>query len=710
MTTTGWTPTAGEFPFAPANGTVMSAFTGNAFDIRWDDPSTLNTGPATPSVRASLTLTVSGSPSVLVAASGTVTVVTVPVPAGVTLVVGGQVVTSVAGAPVVPDQFDGSLGTPELVAASLLTAVNTGSIGHWGIATATRSGATLTLTAGTAGAAGNSITLETHTPCFTLSGDTLSGGSDPDLLTIGGQVLTAVLTRTAGGMNFGVGPSNYDTAQSIADAVNDPANTLGFVGASVSGDIVIFTAALDGAVGNGVYVSSTCPTVLVASGSQTSGGYGVPCLGKSNSRWNIIGVNVYRSDTGERGPYYRVNKVPLGGEFFRDRTDIVLVEDEVVDWSWGWIYKGDAPNLNLWRLRTRHRPLVKEAGDAVPANSPADVLVTVDGRIAPVSRILGQSGEIDLDPDPVWNPATENYVYPPVPKADGTSVVTVSYRYSRLNLVTSLDANSKVFYRLTTVAVDLAGTSPSGLVETPLGYSEPLSALNSEKTDYIWTEAIRRNRWILEQGGERVKLFIRRVTGVPCPCQWDVAVFAFTKQPYNYCSCCYGTGFLGGYEGPIDIIVAPDESERRVTQTPMGRRLENTYEVWTGPRPMLSQRDFIVKQNGERFSVGPVRRTQVRGYTLQQAFSIGNLDEKDIRYCVPLTGLETLPWPETRYTNPENAYERPESPCAEGDPFPVGYDYQAAPMGTNVPKVPEGRQLRGRTPVWANIMFGGKGP
>lgn len=708
MTTTGWTPTAGEFPFAPANGTVMSAFTGNAFDIRWDDPSTLNTGPATPSVRASVTVTVVGMPVTRSAATGTLTVASAPVPVGANVTIQGTTFYSVAGVPGA-NQFNGSSASVSTVAANLAAAINASVLYSGGVVSAAPSSGVVTLTARTQGAAGNNITLGSATPTVTLSGGTLSGGSNGAYLLLATQYLYAATTRTPGGMDFAVSASPYDTAQSIAAAINDKSNSVGFVTASAYENVVTLYAAIDGSVGNGVMVE-TNDAALTLSGSQTSGGYGVPCMGKSNSRWNIIGVNVYRSDTGERGPYFRVNKVPVGSEFFRDRTDVVLVEDEVVDWSWGWVYKGDAPNMNLWRLRTRYRPLVKEAGNNVPANSPADVLVTVDGRIAPVTRVLGQSGEIDLDPDPVWNPATETYVYPPTPKADGTSVVTVSYRYSRLNLVTALDANSKVFYRLTTVAVDPTGTSPSGLVETPLGYSEPLSALNSEKTDYIWTEAIRRNRWILEQGGERVKLFIRRVTGVACPCQWDVAVFAFAKQPYNYCSCCYGTGFLGGYEGPIDVIVAPDESERRVTQTPMGRRLENTYEVWTGPRPMLSQRDFIVKQNGERFSVGPVRRTQVRGYTLQQAFSIGNLDEKDIRYCVPLTGLETLPWPETRYTNPENAYERPESPCAEGDPFPVGYDYQATPMGTNVPKVPEGRQLRGRTPVWANIMYGGKGP
>ena len=72
---------------------------------------------------------------------------------------------------------------------------------------------------------------------------------------------------------------------------------------------------------------------------------------------------------------------------------------------------------------------------------------------------------------------------------------------------------------------------------------------------------------------------------------------------------CYGTGFVGGYEGPIDIIIAPDDADRRVTQTPNGRRLEHQYEVWIGPTPMLSQRDFIVKQEsefvaGDRWTLG----------------------------------------------------------------------------------------------------------
>jgi hypothetical protein len=283
-------------------------------------------------------------------------------------------------------------------------------------------------------------------------------------------------------------------------------------------------------------------------------------------------------------------------------------------------------------------------------------------------------------------------------------VVTVTYYWLRGDkLMNTLDRRHKVFYRLTTVAIDASGTSITGLVETPLGYTEPISPMNSEKFDYIWREAVRRNRWILEQGGERVKLFIRRTTGVKCDCVWDERLEEYSKQPLNHCLRCYGTGWRGGYEGPIDIIIAPDDNERRVTQTPNGRRLEHAYEVWIGPSPMLSQRDFIVKQNGERYSVGPTRRTQVRGLILQQAFQIGYLDTGDIRYRVPMSDLERLPWPETRYTRPE------EAPCVESEPYPVGFDYQASPMMSEAAKIPDGREQRGRTPVWQLIQYGGGG-
>jgi len=39
----------------------------------------------------------------------------------------------------------------------------------------------------------------------------------------------------------------------------------------------------------------------------------------------------------------------------------------------------------------------------------------------------------------------------------------------------------------------------------------------------------------------------------------------------------------------------------------------------------------------------------------------------------------------------------------------VGTDYQATPMATEKGSIPDGREQRGRTPVWQLIQYGGKG-
>jgi len=642
---------------------------------------------------------VNGTPTVEAAATGSLYVVSAPIAAGETVQIDDVILTVTAGPPSLPDEFDGSPSDAATVAANLAAAINNGSLAGWDIVTASAENTLVTLTAVAAGEAGNEIALEVSTTQMAVGSATLTGGSEQTILTIGGQSLYAVDgERSSGGMDFDIN----DAGASITEAIADPLNTLPFVTASWGGTCITISAATAGLAGNGITVVSNSDTLFPAYVS-TQGGTGTPCPpGKDNSRWNVLGVNIYRSDTGDRGPYFRVNRIPLGTLFFRDKTDVVEVPAEIVAWNGGWVFKGDSPNNKGWRIKTRFPNLVKWEGNAIPADSPFDVEVYIDGERAIVTRVFGPTGEIDISTEQVWDPSIENYQYPPIPTE--TSTVTVRYYYRKsARLVNTLDERYKVFYRIATVALDTTGTSPSGLVETPLEYCPPVSPMDSEQLDYMWKEAIRRNRWILEQGGERVKLFIRRVTGNKCECVWDPRLEAYLKQPMNNCLMCYGTGWIGGYEGPYDIIVGPDDTDRRVTQTATGRRLEHTYEVWIGPSPMLSQRDFIVKQNGERYSVGPVRRTQVRGRVLQQTFQIGYLDSTDIRYSVPMAALERLPWPETRYSNPED------SPCADEAPYPVGADYQASPMMTEKGSIPDAREQRGRTPVYQTIMYGGKG-
>jgi hypothetical protein len=651
-------------------------------------------------VKAAATVTVTGVPVTLHTATGTIMVASV-VPAGTTLLIGGVLLTAVDAVPVPGDDtFDGRGPGVTAVAASIAAAINTGTVAGWGVATAAATGDLVQVTAGVVGSDGNFVTLSSESPLLLLSGAYLSGGADPDTLSIGLVTLSAsVAARTTG--TFTVGPTNFDTAASIAAAVNDPSNHLvGLVQAVVNADVVTLVAAVAGTNGNAVPLSTTSAAIAL-SGAALSGGTGADCPPVNNSAWTIIGVNIYRSDNGQRGPYVRVNRVPIGSLAYRDQADNTLIEDEVVRWEGDWLSRGSDANNADWIFRAKFTPMVKADGQAIAANSPSDVTLKINGVFIPVHSVFGPTGDVTLINQPTWDLAREKWVPPVLPTA--TTAVTITYRYNANLIQTNLDRTNQVFYRLTTVALDTTGTSPSGLVETPLGYCPPIGLAEVETTDWIWREAKRRNLWILEQGGERVKLFKKKVSGLPCPCYLDPQTREYGQQPSARCLTCYGSGFVGGYDGPTDIIVAPDEAERRVTQTPNGRRLEHQYEVWTTENPSITQRDFIVKQTGERYSVGPVRRPSVRGLPLQQHFNIQYLDEQDIRYKVPVTGTDNLPWPETRYTKPEL------SACVDADPYPVGFDYQAAPMGSEVPKIPDGRELRGRTPVWANQTYGGRG-
>jgi hypothetical protein len=428
-----------------------------------------------------------------------------------------------------------------------------------------------------------------------------------------------------------------------------------------------------------------------------------PAFLAGNTAFEVVGTNIYRSDVSDRGPYHRINDVPVGGTFYRDRTEHAFVSRELVQWDTAWISKGDAPNDRRWVLKTQQncvKQATNVAGNLKPtfANSPSDVILHIDGVEVPVDSVFGATGEITLINQHALNEATEKFVAPGIPTED--TVVEVSYWTNRNHVRSGLD--SQIFYRLATVVLDAA--SPTGYRETSLGYCPPVSLMQVESLDYIWREAVRRNEWILYQGGERVKVFIRKLSGVRCFCKQNPRHIVNNKQPSNRCASCYGTGFLGGYEGPYDLIIAPDDYERRISQGPGGRRKEHTGETWTGPSPVLTQRDFIVKQTNERYSIGPVRRPTNRGNHLQQHFSVAYLDEQDIRYRVPIDGTTDFPWPETRYSL-TNVPQRPVTNALPPEPdYPVTKSH-VTPMETQKDNVPDDKQQRGRTAVWENTNY-----
>jgi len=425
-----------------------------------------------------------------------------------------------------------------------------------------------------------------------------------------------------------------------------------------------------------------------------------PAILAKNGKFAVVGVNIYRSDTSERGPYHRLNAAPVGGTFYRDYTNNTLVESQVVDWETDWLSRGEEANARRWTFRTKNFPIVKKSGQAIAANSPMDIQLVINNQITPVQGIFGPTGEVTLINVRGFNISTNTWFDPPLPTGP-ESAVSITYYYNQNAVRTSLD--KKIWYRITTVAAD--ANSPTGYRETPMAFTEPVTHMAVERLDYIWREAMRRNNWVLEQGGERVKVFIKKTSGHKCWCGRDPRTLEYDKQPDSRCEICFGTGFIGGYEGPYDMIIAPDDNERAVRQSPTGRHLDHSQDAWTGPSPLLTQRDFIVKQTNERYSVGAVRKPSARGNIMQQHFQIKYLDEKDIRYTIPLFDTTELCWPECRGRPAVTQGGGWETEYPPEGPHPVGADYQQTPMETEKEGIPDTREQRGRTPVYENITY-----
>ncbi len=412
----------------------------------------------------------------------------------------------------------------------------------------------------------------------------------------------------------------------------------------------------------------------------------------NNEGWIIRGVNIYRSNTSDRGPYRRINQTPIGGEYYRDVSLTEMQYDEVVT---HWISKYQ--ENGTYTFQTKY-PIARIGSSIEPTSSGRDVIVKVDGRISPVAYIVGQTGEVTLSQgyklDPINSTAVPDLII------NDNSVVTITYlAYSHIDrLGYFLDKNT--YYRITTVAEDPISGS---LQETPINYAIPFSDIEIEKVDWMWREGIRRNQWALEQGGERVRLFLKKIVGIPCACRdFNRRTLIYAKQPDSRCIICFGTGIEGGYDGPYDIIIAPDDAERRISQGVQGRRKEHSYETYIGPSPIVQQRDFLVKQNNDRYSIGPVRRPNARGNVLQQHFNLGYLDVGDIRYSVPMDGVP-ITWQKTKYTyQPIRDTYNP-----RGDaPYQTEPD-SAIPMETGRQDISKDHLLRGRTAVWENHNSGG---
>jgi hypothetical protein len=392
----------------------------------------------------------------------------------------------------------------------------------------------------------------------------------------------------------------------------------------------------------------------------------------ANTQFDIVGVNVYRSFDSEYGPYDRLNALPIGTDFFRDRLLIRVAMNENV--TNAFVARGNTDPDGRWIFQTQFKPIIIDTSSAHSPNiTNLNVYVTVNGVPAFVRSINVPTGEIELSRNATFDVASQVQT-PAVLPQNSTDIVLATYRYYLQKEVPS-ELDQKTYYRITTVAVD---RNTGVLLETPLHRAAEANNRQIEQLDWIWREAIRRNNFMLGQGGEPVKLFKQKLVGPKCGC-YDYS----RKQPSATCHTCYGTGIIGGYDGPYDITIAPEDGERAISQGNRGRTVQHPYDTWTGPSPLLTQRDFFVKLNGDRYGIGPVRMPSNRGMQLMQFFTTSHLDTADIRYSVPVIQTEFLVFPETRY--------------------PVPGEGKETPMMTDRETIPAERQYRANTVTGENM-------
>jgi hypothetical protein len=294
-----------------------------------------------------------------------------------------------------------------------------------------------------------------------------------------------------------------------------------------------------------------------------------------NSRFSLYGVNIYRSFDSEFGPYELVTQRPLGATYWLDQTDNVLVIEE--DVSNQFLIRGtpsagqDAVRFVFRTLRT---PVVKSGSQMVNADSPDDVQVFVDGQPAVVRSVFGRTGEVEIEARVFVDVATQQRIQPVIPGPD--SVVTCTYRYNKTFVKT--DLITRTFYRLTTVAAPVKPDCPDRagpLVETPLEYATLTSSMEIEKIDWMWREAVRRNRWILDQGGERVKAFLRKTVGPLCPCRPAADIH---RQPISDCHICFKPGTLVRSEAGWQAIETIQVGQRVLSSDGKYHRVRQTFE------------------------------------------------------------------------------------------------------------------------------------
>jgi hypothetical protein len=153
-------------------------------------------------------------------------------------------------------------------------------------------------------------------------------------------------------------------------------------------------------------------------------------------------------------------------------------------------------------------------------------------------------------------------------------------------------------------------------------------------------------KFMLQNGGIECYVYMRRWAsdyplGVPCKCT-DTSDADADFRGRGRCSLCFGTGIVGGYYPPINILLRFNEKpSKKFDGAVYGLKVSQTYDAWTLPEPILRVGDLIVRKfDGNKYVVDEVQVSGAfRSILTRQDISMSILPETDIRRIV---SLETI--------------------------------------------------------------------
>lgn len=129
----------------------------------------------------------------------------------------------------------------------------------------------------------------------------------------------------------------------------------------------------------------------------------------------------------------------------------------------------------------------------------------------------------------------------------------------------------------------------------------------------------------------KTAVFFRMHEGQRCPNCWDNLLKRVTK---TNCPLCFGTGYNGGYYGPLPSffsVIAPVP----LVQLPTADYHNSAIQGWTSIPPHLQNQDLIYSYGDSDFyRIIKTNTTKVRGMSLRYDLSLEAINKGEIVYSL----------------------------------------------------------------------------